>query len=150
MELIQEFIYRVYLKEPLQIGTGPYGARIYYEIASGEIKGERLAGKLVSGGGDWMISGNDGWWRPDVRAQIQTDDGALLGLSYDGLVEVNQKFQQAVDAAAGTNYEDHYFRIRPKLETGDSRYSWVNHTLFVGKGHIVGPFALEYTVYQVS
>jgi Protein of unknown function (DUF3237) len=42
---------------------------------------------------------------------------------------MNDAVQEAVQTGAETAYADQYFRIAPRLETGDPRYAWVNQTL---------------------
>jgi hypothetical protein len=41
MNLVQEFTLTAALKPPLTIGDGPIGTRIYFEVAGGEIIGDR-------------------------------------------------------------------------------------------------------------
>ena len=52
MKLVHEITFTAMLKPPVPIGAGPIGTRMYYEVASGEISGERLRGKVLSGG-EW-------------------------------------------------------------------------------------------------
>ena len=49
-----------------------------------------------------------------------------------------------------TEFGDQYFRIAPRLETGDPRYAWVNQTLFVAEGRGYAGYGVEYRVYRVS
>ena len=65
MELIHEFTFRCTLKPPVAFGN-----RMFLEIAEGKVSGERLNGTLLSGGGDWIALGSDGWGQVDVRGQI--------------------------------------------------------------------------------
>ena len=102
------------------------------------------------GGGDWILIGPDGWGRLDVRAQFQTDDGAFIFASYFGVLEMNDGIQQAIQTGTETAYADQYFRIAPRLETGDPRYAWVNQTLFVGEGRAYPGLGVEYRVYRVT
>jgi hypothetical protein len=151
MNLEYEFIYSVSLKQPLSIGAGPYGNRLVVEVTGGTFEGERLKGKiLLTGGADWLLVGPDGWARLDVRAQWLTDDGAALYLSLLGLSEMNEKVQLALGGASGTNYTDHYFRTLPRFETGDPRYAWLNHTIFVGEGRLLPNRVVQFKVYRVS
>ena len=39
--------------------------------------------------------------------------------------------------------------ITPRLETGDERYGWVNHTAFVGRGRLI-PGGAAYEMYRVT
>jgi hypothetical protein len=144
-----ECTYWAQLKAPLEIG-GPYGARHFFEVTGGDLTGERLRGRLLTGGGDWALIGPDGWGRLDVRAQIETNDGARILLTYYGLLSVNDVVQQALSAGAGTQYEDHYFRTTPRFETGDPRYAWLNQTVFVAAGHLRSGLVVEYEVFRVT
>lgn len=150
MDLQLEFTYDAKLAPALIVGAGPYGTRMVMPVVDGRAKGDRISGSLVGGGGDWLVVGSDGWGRLDVRAQIQTDDGALIYLSYVGLLQLTEDVMAAVAAGTvGTEFDDQYFRTTPRLETGDERYAWVNHTLFVGRGKII-PAGVEYEVYRVT
>jgi hypothetical protein len=83
-------------------------------------------------------------------AQIRTADGAYVGMYYDGLVEQSDAFLRAIERNEGTQWEDHYFRIRPVLESAHPAYVWVNTTLFLGEGRVVVPGTVEYRVYRVT
>lgn len=147
MKLVHEFTINALLKQPLPIGPGPIGMRMYYEIIGGEVTGERLRGKVL-GGGEWALIGPDGFLRVDVRAQIETHDGAHLYLQYVGLLEMNDAVQNAVATGAGTAYGDQYFFTNPRIETGDPRYAWLNTTFFVGEGHMIAGPGVEYRVWR--
>ena len=148
MNLELEFTYEATLKPPVDIDAGPLGARNFYEVTGGTIEGKRLKGKVLTGGGDWLLVGPDGFARLDVRAQFITHDGASIYAQYPGLLELNQKVGAAIASGGSTDYGDQYFRTTPRLETGDTRYAWVNQSLFVAEGRI-GPGKVEYKVYRV-
>ncbi len=150
MNLEYEFTYHATLKEPVTIGPGPYGTRLFFEVVDGAGEGPRLKGKVLTGGGDWLLLGPDGWGRLDVRAQFITDDGAAIYLSYYGVLETNEATQRALAEGKGTDYGDQYFRTAPRFETGDPRYAWLNHTLFVAEGRLLPGPAVEYKVYRVT
>jgi len=149
MNLEYELTYNATIKDPVVVGAGPYGMRLVYEVTGGSFEGERLRGKLLSGGADWILVGPDGWGRLDVRAQFLTDDGAAIYAVYYGVLEMNEKVQRAIAGGGSTDYGDQYFRTTPRFETGDPRYSWLNHTVFVAQGHVL-PHAVEYKVYRVT
>ena len=120
-----------------------------YPVIGGQAKGERIRGSFVGSGADWVLIGPDGWARLDVRAELQTDDGAVIYISYRGVLEMNDKVMAASAPGQETGFGDQYFRTVPMLETGDERYAWVNKTVFVGKGRITGG-GVEYEVYRVT
>lgn len=77
---------------------------------------------------------------------------ALIYLTYHGLLELNGAAQQALGTGAGTRYADHYFRAAPRLESGDTRYAWVNQTVFVAAGRLRSGSVptVEYQVFRVT
>ena len=147
MDLVHEFTFRAALKQPLPIGAGPIGTRMYYELDGGEVVGDRLKGTVI-GGGEWALIGPDGYLRVDVRAQIETNDGAFLYVQYFGLLEMNEAVQNATEKQTGTEFTDQYFYTNPRFETGDARYSWLNTTFFVGEGRIIPGLGIEYRVWR--
>ncbi len=149
MNLEHEFTYVANLKPAVEIGAGPFGARSFFEVIGGAIEGKRLKGKVLSGGGDWLLMALDGFARLDVRAQFLTDDGASLYVQYNGMLEMNQRVTDALAKGVSTDYGDQYFRTTPRFETGDPRYAWLNQSVFVAEGRI-GPGRVEYKVYRVA
>tara|TARA_R110000868_G_scaffold39980_4_gene138627 strand:- start:849 stop:1298 length:450 start_codon:yes stop_codon:yes gene_type:complete len=147
MKLVKEFTFKAMLKPPVPIGAGPIGTRMYYEVTRGEVEGERLRGKVL-GGGEWALIGPDGYLRVDVRAQVETHDGAFLYVQYFGLLEMNAAVQAAISSGTGTEFGDQQFHTNPRIETGDARYSWVNTTFFIGEGRILPGLGIEYRVWR--
>src|ERR1051325_4051688 len=117
MNLEYEFSYRASLKPALAVGPGPYGMRLVVEVTGGSFEGKRPKGKILTGGADWLFAGAAGFGRLDVRAQLVTEDGAAIYLSYFGILEMNAKIQQALsDPNSGTDFGDQYFRTSPRFE----------------------------------
>jgi Protein of unknown function (DUF3237) len=140
----------VFAQPPLFVGTGPLGVRVVGGVATGTVSGPRINGTIVGPGADWMLIGPDGFGRVDVRLQIETDDGAVVFLRYEGLIELNALSSAAlVDAGAETAWDDQYFRTTPRFETGDDRYAWLNRTTFVARGRVTRD-GLEYEVFRVD
>jgi len=150
MKLEHEFNYYAMLKEPVAIGAGPYGTRMFFEVIDGRCEGDRVKADVLTGGGDWLLVGPDGWGRLDVRAQCKTDDGAMIYLAYFGILEVNEKVQKAMADGSETDWGDQYFRTNPRFETGDPRYTWLNQGLFVAEGRIRAGRGVEYRVYRAT
>jgi len=140
--------YRADLKEPAQIGPGPFGNRMIFDVAGGTGEGPRLRGRLLESGGDWLLIGPDGVGRLDVRGTFETDDGARIYIQYHGVLEMNEKVTQALAQGQGIDFGDTYFMTQPRFETGDPRYAWLNRVVAVAEGRLL-PRAVEYRVYQV-
>lgn len=152
MKTEYEFGFVARLDPALTVGATPLGMRMVFTVTGGEVEGERIRGKVVGAGADWLMIGADGWGHLDVRAQVQTPDGAVLYVRYEGLIEMNDKVQQALTApdSGSTEYADQYFRTTPRLESGDAGYAGVNHSLFVAEGRLRPGPAVEYRVYRVA
>jgi Protein of unknown function (DUF3237) len=132
------------------VGAGPFGNRQVATVTGGEVSGNRLKGSLVGAGADWLLVGQDGFGRVDVRATIQTVDGAHIYAQYLGLLELTPAVLAIMGGGgAPTAFGDQYFVTNPRLETGDERYSWVNQTMFVAEGRILPGPRVEYRVYRV-
>ena len=120
MELVKEAVMHAELGEQLIPGGTPTGTRIVAPVTGGWIKGERLNGTIEGPGADWILVGPDGYGRLDVRIQVKTDDGAVIYVHYEGLLELNEAFMAAM-AGGSTDFGDNYFRTTPRMETGDER-----------------------------
>jgi hypothetical protein len=150
MELIEEFTFTARLAESVPVGPGPFGNRRIREVLGGTVSGERIAGVVGTGGADWILTGEDGYGRLDVRLTINTDDGAHLYVQYFGVIEYNEAARAANAGTRSSDYSEHYFRTAPRIETGDQRYAWVNRTMFVGEGRLHPGPVVEYRVYRVT
>ncbi len=104
------------------IGEGPHGARVTFPIAGGTFDGDRLRGKVLPGGDDWAIKRADGVFELDLRVTLETDDGALIYMTFAGIRD---------DSARPP-----YFRTLPRFETAAPRYAFLNRLLAVGRGEI--------------
>jgi hypothetical protein len=151
MKLIQEFLYRVKTSGPLKTTKGsPDGERNYWIVTEAEIDGARIKASLAAPGSDWMRVSDDGFWRPDVRAPFLTDDGETILMHYTGLVQQTEVFKQAAEANRPTEWTDQYMRLTMRFDTGAERYGWLNTSLFVAKGRLIGTGNIEYAVYRVT
>jgi hypothetical protein len=105
------------------LGAGPHGTRVTFQITGGTFEGDRLRGKVLPGGDDWTIKRPDGVVELDLRITLEADDGALIHMTFEGLRD---------DGAAGAPY----FRTLPRFETSETKYSFLNRLLAVGTGEV--------------
>jgi hypothetical protein len=149
--LEEEMTYTVEATGPLETTEGsPWGARQYWEMSSATLRGKRISATSAMPGGDWMGVSGDGFWRPDVRVQFRTDDGAIVLMRYTGLVERTDAFERAATDDHETSWDDHYMRMAVVFETGDERYRWLNESLFVARGRLLGTGRVQYTIFRVT
>ena len=103
-----------------EIGPTPHGILSIFPITGGSFEGERLRGTVLAGGGDWVTAVADGTFELDLRVTLETDDGALIHMTFTGVRD---------DA-------NHYFRTLPRFETAVPKYAFLNRLLAVGIGEI--------------
>lgn len=151
MELLPAFTYHVRTSGPLKTTRGaPDGERNYWIVSDAHLDGPNIKAKLAAPGSDWMRVSDDGFWRPDVRAPFVTDDGETILMHYTGLVQQTDAFIKAAEADKPTRWEDQYMRLVFRFEAGAERYKWLNQSLFVAKGRLVGTGQIEYAVMRVT
>ncbi len=122
IELVPLCTADITLGEHLVVGQGPAGFRILAEIQAATFEGERLRGTAKGqSGGDWLTI-VDGVQTIDVRMTLETHDGALVHVTYQG----------RSDAREGPGTRPIY--TAPLFETGDERYAWLNLVQAVAKG----------------
>ena len=102
------------------VGETPYGTVSIFPVTGGSFEGDRLRGKVVAGGGDWVTTRPDGTLELDLRVTLETDDGALIYMTFTGV----------------RDDPSHYFRTLPRFETAASQYAFLNRLLAVGVGEI--------------
>lgn len=106
-------------------GLTPLGQRVVVGVTEGSLVGERITASQRGGSAaDWLTIGPDGTAIPDVRMALKTDDGAFIYMTYEG----------RGDASAGIDGATMYTAVT--FEVADPRYTWLNTSLFVGKGSI--------------
>jgi hypothetical protein len=103
-----------------EIGSTPLGNLTVFPVTGGSFEGDRLRGKVMPGGGDWVTAAADGTFTLDLRVTLETDDGALIHMTFNGIRD---------DA-------NHYFRTVPRFETAAPQYAFLNRLLAVGVGEI--------------
>ena len=128
--------------------VGHYGNRRIYNFTGGSFEGPRLKGRILPGGGDWLLRGADGIGRVDYRANLETDDGALVYLQLHGINKVDPARPKRPEGEPA-EYGDRYYMITPVFETGDDRYEWLNGLVCVGEGK-PAPGGVAHRIYALA
>lgn len=148
-QLSHSFTLRVELAAPLEMGAGRAGHRRIIPIIGGEALGPDITGEVLNLGADWQTIFADGAAHLDTRYALQTADGALIEIvnvgTRHGPPAVIERLAKGEDVPSN----EYYMRTTARLETGDERYAWVNHMLFVCAG-IRRASAVEITYYKVE
>ena len=145
--LRSEFLFEVRadLVEPEPIGDTPHGDRQIYYVTGGTFEGPKLKGKVRSGGGDWLVNRSDGVSELDVRATIETHDGALIYVFYRGLLHIPPETAERIERGETVDHSEYYFRTTPMFETASPQYEWLNRTIAIG----VGEFGTNWVAYSI-
>jgi len=119
----------------LDVGATPLGRRRIALVSGGTFAGDRLRGiVLPHGGSDWILQRTDDSFQLDVRMMLQTDDGALVGMSYRGVRHASAEVGARLARGEKVDRSEYYLRTTPFFETSDPRYAWINHVIAVGMG----------------
>ena len=144
-------IYTVRTVGPLADTAGAPGGRVqYWEVAEAVLAGDGFTLTLAKPGSDWMMVGEDGFWRPDVRMALSSPEGDTILLHYTGLVEQTEAFKAAAEADRETGFGDNYIRMILHFSTGAAKWRWLTQSLFIADGRLLGTGRLEYRIYRVS
>jgi hypothetical protein len=120
----------------LDMGDTPHGRRIIGEVTQARLEGERLSANQVgSAAADWALMRADGVVEIDVRIALETDDGALIFLQYDGYNDPAERGTKPILSMM-------------RFETADERYAWLNRLQAVGKGEFTGE-AVLYEIFEL-
>ena len=122
---------------PPAVIAGPMGTRVVVGVSEGTFKGDRLEGTVAPNfGGDFAVFRSDGSLRLDVRLVLNTNDGATIYITYNGVGVPDDKGVLQLKTA-------------PTFEVGDERYAWLNNVQAIGIGHSDGA-VLHYDVYELT
>lgn len=141
---------------PLAVGASPWRNRRISDIVGGRFTGPRLNGIVRASGADWSEGGtaSDGGIATalDVRSVWQTEDGALIYVSYRGRLVIPAACVAAFrDPVARESLDpgEYYFRICPLFETAAPAYAWLNEIVAIGVGRRTADGVI-YHVYAVT
>lgn len=126
--------FTVELSPIMEIGQGPAGQRRIIPIVGGKVEGARIRGEILDLGADWQTVFADGTAELDARYGLRTHDGAIIEVRNLGLRHGPADVMARVAKGEDVDPTDYYMRSHLRLETGDTRYDWVNRTLFLGTG----------------
>jgi hypothetical protein len=135
---------------PLQdLGATPQGRRRIVPVAGGEFAGDRLRGAVLAhAGSDWLLERSDGTFQQDARVMLETDDHALIAMSYRGVRYAPADVAARLACGEQVDATDYYLRTAPFFETASDRYSWLNRIVSIGVGQRLSD-AVSYHVFEI-
>lgn len=109
------------------------GLYIYNVRDGGWVKGPKINGTIIAPSGDWLRVMPSGVARLDVRMIVKADDGALIYVTYNGIIKDTKESEARAEKGEVLTSKDHYFVIAPTIETSAKKYEWLNGVQCVGK-----------------
>jgi hypothetical protein len=140
------FSYNAMLKPAEVIGPLPEGIRANFYVTGGEIDGPNLHGKIRPVGGDWLTIRSDGVAILDVRATIETEDGALIytGVTDGGEDGYERFLRQDLPPVL-------QLRTAARYSTTHPNYLWLNRLQCVGFGECnMQQLEVRYDIYALK
>lgn len=118
--------------------AGPSGTVITATVTAATFVGPKIRATAPAGvaAADWPLLRADGTLVLDVRANMRTDDGADIFVTYNGI---------GIPKEGG----GHDIRTAPLFQTGDERYAWLNNVQGVGIGQTTDA-GVEYQIYALK
>jgi len=116
------------------VGATPNGNRRVGLVSGGVFQGERLRGTVLPGGADWIVVRADGSTTLDVRLVLETDDKALIGMTYRGMRHGPAAVMERVNRGDTVDPSEYYFRTAIAFETASPKYDWLNRIIAIGTG----------------
>lgn len=137
------------IASPRAAGAGPEGERLHIPITGGLVSGPRLTGRILPGGSDWPVIGQDGHSRIAAHYTIEAEDGTLIYVVNRGLRVSSPEVLADLRAGRSVAPDQFYMRGAPVFDAPNGPHRWLSESLFVcslapRNGNI------EIDVYQVT
>lgn len=139
-----EFVCELHVKlgQTYTVGQTAHGARVVIPITGGTFEGPNMKGTVLEGGADYQLV-DQAKGRNEIEAiySIKTDDGVYIHIRNCGLIVTGK------NTDGSPNF---YFRCAPKFEApSDSKYDWLNNSLFLCKPGGFTPEGISLRVWRV-
>jgi hypothetical protein len=137
------------LEPIMNLGRTPYGERRIIGIRGGTVRGPKLNGRILPGGADWQIVRSDGAADIQARYTIESEAGARILVSSDGLRHGPPAVMERLARDDNVDPAQYYFRTVLRFETADPSADWLNRILALARGQRAAN-AVRLDVYEVN
>ena len=131
-----------------KLGAVPHGVRSIVPVAGGVFEGPRLRGQVLPGGGDWLLLRSDGVLELDLRITLETDDHALIYMTFQGMRHGPPDAMAALGRGEVVDPASYYFRTLPRFEASTEKYTFLNRIITVGVGE-TRPDGAVHRIYEI-
>lgn len=132
------------------IGPHPLGyeRRVVF-VTGGRFEGAEMRGRILPGGGDFLMMRPDGGMHLDVRLVLETDQGETVYMQYVGRRNGPPAVMERYRTSSPVAFGEDYFRTIVQFETASPRLSRLNNVLAIGAGWRSADGAL-YEVFEIG
>src|SRR5215813_12654007 len=132
-ELTTKYVFTITaaIAEVTTAGDIGHGVRRIIPITGGEVRGERVNGKVLPFGADSQIIRPSELIDLEARYAFETDDGATVYVENKGIRFGPVDLLQKLKRGEPVDPELIYFRTVPRFETGHEKYRWLMQHIFV-------------------
>jgi hypothetical protein len=104
-----------------------------FNVTGGWAKGPKINATVIQPAADWMQNMPDGSRRLDVRLTLKTDDGALIYMSYNGVIINAEAARDRQMKGEVVTADDRYCITAPTFRTSHPKYAWLTALQAIGK-----------------
>jgi len=133
-ELYTKYVFTITaeIAEVTTAGDLGHGVRRIIPITGGEVRGEKVNGKVLPFGADFQIIRPNELIDLEAKYAFETDDGAVVYVENKGIRFGPLELLQKLRRGEPVDPRLIYFRTVPKFETGHDNYRWLMEHIFVG------------------
>ncbi|KJC57603.1 hypothetical protein UP10_27505 [Bradyrhizobium sp. LTSPM299] len=107
------------------------GVRRIIPIVGGEVRGEKVNGKVLGFGADFQIIRPNELIELEARYAFETDDGAVVYVENRGIRFGPVDLLEKLKRGEPVDPKLIYFRTVPRFETGAEKYRWLMQHIFI-------------------
>ncbi|HTV66952.1 MAG TPA: DUF3237 domain-containing protein [Rhizobiaceae bacterium] len=119
------------IAEVTTAGDIGHGVRRIIPIIGGEVRGEKVNGKVLAFGADFQIIRPNELIDLEAKYAFETDDGAVVYVENRGIRFGPADLLQKLKRGEPVDPKLIYFRTVPKFETGAANYRWLMEHIFI-------------------
>jgi Protein of unknown function (DUF3237) len=125
---------RITLAPPIEQGTIDGKRKRFIAITGGTVKGPKLNGVVLPGGGDWQSIHPDGLTEIFARYSLKADDGTVIAITNPGVRVASADVIARLSAGEDVDPALYYFRTNPVFEVQAGPHAWLRRSVFVARG----------------
>ncbi len=133
-KLTWAFSVRADVAAPTEMGEVEGGRRRFIAIRGGEVRGPRLSGEVIPGGGDWQTIRPGGLTEVMARYFLRASDGTVIEVTNPGVRVASAEVIERLSRGELVDPSQYYFRTTPQFKVAEGAHSWLARSVFVARG----------------